>query len=370
MSPMMTQGYSHHAYDMNDNRIPMIAVNGHALGAPMQYLTKRPGLGPGPIIPRCAGQSGSLPSFMAQRRGSMSGVPLLNSVPHSRPPSAHSYSFGRLPLHATPTPVGTPPPSFDINLRDPLVMPDGLRPLMEAQGLLFNKQHEWFGGDRVLNKYVVSDGAGRPLFAANEVTDKMTLSQSQRTRPFLISVVDANAIEVIKVSRPADACWSCCPLFSRPLNEVTVLTPAGQIMGTARMTSTFTPTFIIKDQNSASILRIEGGIVRLFDKDFAIYDMTTGGQFSNTATAQATATTVTATPTKTFSRFNRQRPLPANQIGRITEESRFFGHDIWSTFPRDLPVTVKATLMGVIFLLEILYFETSFPVSDISRVFV
>lgn len=117
------------------------------------------------------------------------------------------------------------------------------------------------------------------------------------------------------------------------------------------MTSTLTPTFIVKDQENKPMMKVEGSLIRLFDKDFTIYDIS-----------------ATVPPSNYL-----QHSVPNSQlcqIGRITQESRFFGHDIWLTFPRNLTVTAKATLLGTVFLLEVMYFETSFPKANISRVFV
>lgn len=120
------------------------------------------------------------------------------------------------------------------------------------------------------------------------------------------------------------------------------------------MTSTLTPTFIVKDQEHKPMMKIEGSLIRLFDKDFAIYDLSAQSALLNCNQLN----------------YDAQQMSLASQIGRITEESRFFGHDVWLTFPRNLTVTAKATLLATIFLLEVLYFETTFPKAAVSRVFV
>jgi len=210
--------------------------------------------------------------------------------------------------------------------------PQGLEYLASVDHLLI-KQHvemlEAFTGWESANKYRVFNTLGQDVFYAKEDNDCCTRMCCGPGRPFEMNIVDNLGREVIHLVRPL-RCQACC--FPCCLQELEVQSPPGNVIGIVEQQWTFcTPRFVIKTETGQEVLTIEGPTCVCeccSDIDFNISAMND------------------------------------TEVGKITKQWSGFGREMFTdsdnfgvTFPIDLDVKVKATLLGATFLIDFMYFE-------------
>lgn len=222
-------------------------------------------------------------------------------------------------------PLGAPPATY--------IGPPGLEYLAMVDQLLIKQKVEIleaFTGFESANKYKVLNSLGQDVFSAKEDTDCCTRQCCGPSRPFEMNILDNQQQEVLHLVRPL-RCQSCC--FPCCLQELEVHSPPGTIIGTVEQEwSIFYPKFLIKDESGEPILKIEGpfcGCECCSDVDFVLSSVANG-----------------------------------EELGKISKQWSGLGKEVFTdadnfgiSFPLDLDVKVKATLLGATFLIDFMYFE-------------
>lgn len=190
---------------------------------------------------------------------------------------------------------------------------------------------EAFVGFETSNKYVVSNSMGQQVFYLKEDTDCCTRQCCGPLRPFDMKVLDNNNQEVMHFYRPLN-CDSC--LFPCCLQELEVSAPPGNVIGAVKQDWTLCiPEFTIYARDKTTpILKIRGPFCTFSfcgDVEFEVLDLT-GGQKVGSITKQWTG-------------LLREAFTDADNFG--------------ISFPMDLDVHAKATLLGALMLIDFMYFE-------------
>jgi len=211
--------------------------------------------------------------------------------------------------------------------------PPGLEYLAMVDQLLIKQKveiFEAFTGFESSNKYKVLNSLGQEVFYAKEETDCCTRQCCGPSRPFDMRITDNQEREVMHLVRPL-RCQSCC--FPCCLQELEVQAPPGTVVGYVEQKwSLFYPKFVIKTADGEEIMEMEGplcGCECCSDVD-----------------------------------FNINSSVDGSEVGRISKQWSGLGKEIFTdadnfgvSFPLDLDVKVKATILGATFLLDFMYFE-------------
>jgi len=239
------------------------------------------------------------------------------------PPVMQQPGYGAIPGEQWMQ-VTTAPPSG---------CPPGLEYLTQIDQLLVKQQVELleaFTGFETNNKYKVKNSLGQNIYFAVEDTDCCTRQCCGPARPFDMKIMDNHQQEVIHLNRPF-RCTGCC--FPCYLQEVEVTSPPGTVVGYVEQKwSLCEPKFEIQDAQRNPILLIEGPL--------CTFNMCGDVEFKVLALDGS------------------------NQVGRISKQwsglvrEAFTDADTFGiTFPMDLDVKVKATMLGACFLIDFMFFE-------------
>jgi len=210
--------------------------------------------------------------------------------------------------------------------------PPGLEYLTQVDQLLIKQKVEIleaFTGFETANKYTVKNSLGQKIYFAVEDTDCCTRNCCGPARPFDIKIMDHQQREVIHLDRPL-RCQSCC--FPCCLQELEV-TSNHSLMGMVKQNwSLCGPSFDIMNEGGNTVLKIEG-------------------------------------PTCTWSlcgdvSFKVLSADGKHKVGKITKQwtglvkEAFTDADNFGiSFPLDLDVKMKATMLGAAFLIDFMFFE-------------
>ncbi|KAK8729745.1 hypothetical protein OTU49_008295 [Cherax quadricarinatus] len=211
--------------------------------------------------------------------------------------------------------------------------PPGLEYLTMVDQLLIKQKVELleaFTGFETCNKYKVQNSLGQQVYFAAEDTDCCTRQCCGPMRPFDMKIMDNAQNEVIHLNRPL-ACASCC--FPCCLQSIEVTSPPGNVIGSVRQEwSILAPKYTVRNSSDDVILRIEGPICTWSlcgDVEFKV--LSADGDV---------------------------------QVGKISKQwtglvkEAFTDSDNFGiTFPQDLDVKMKATLLGAVFLIDFMFFE-------------
>lgn len=210
--------------------------------------------------------------------------------------------------------------------------PPGLEYLTTIDQLLVKQKVELLEalvGFETNNKFTIKNSLGQKVYYAVEDNDCCTRNCCGPARPFDMKVLDNYRNEVVHLYRPL-ACSSCC--FPCCLQSMEVSAPPGTIVGTVEQEwSICNPQFAIKNHMGEVVLRIEGPVCTWSicgDVEFKVLSLT-GEQIGKIS--------------KQWSGLVRE----------VFTDADFFG----ITFPLDLDVRMKATLMGACFLIDAMFFE-------------
>ncbi|XP_075527762.1 phospholipid scramblase 3-like [Dermacentor variabilis] len=213
--------------------------------------------------------------------------------------------------------------------------PAGLEYLKKIDQLLVHQQVdllESFLPWEMANKYVVKNSMSQFVFAAAEQSN-IVARQLTRNRSFLISLVDYRNVIVMRLFRPlrcdCSLCWCC-------LQVMDVHDGSGAVMGHIRMECTIlNPNFSVLDSENNAVLMIRGP---LWTSSICFEDVV----------------------------FDILTMDGVTKIGAITKvwggllKEYFTDADNFAvTFPLDLNVKIKAVLLGAVFLIDFIYFETT-----------
>ena len=233
-----------------------------------------------------------------------------------------------------PSPIQMQPVSDTTQFSAGVKAPTGLEYLAAVDQLLIKQKIEVLEvvmGFETVNKYEVLNSIGQSVYKAEEDTNCCNRVFCGSIRGFDMSLTDNEGQEVIHLQRPLrcqDCCFPCC------LQEMEVSSPQGNIIGTITQEwSIFHPRLLIKDCLGNPVFRVQGPCMTISccgnDVDFNVVSVETG-----------------------------------EEIGKITKQWTGLAKEIFTdadnfgiTFPLDLDVKVKATLLGALFLIDFMYFE-------------
>jgi len=212
--------------------------------------------------------------------------------------------------------------------------PPGLEYLTMIDQLLVHQKVELleaFTGFETKNKYTVKNSLGQKVFYAGEESDCCTRNCCGPLRPFDMKIIDNFGNQIMNLHRPLACDSCCCPCC---LQSMEVTAPPGTIIGVVEQQwSILFPKFAIKDPTGEVILRIEGPFCTSScccqDVEFKV--LTADGK---------------------------------NQVGKISKQWSGLGKEMFTdadnfgiTFPMELDVRMKATMLGACFLIDMMFFE-------------
>ena len=213
--------------------------------------------------------------------------------------------------------------------------PPGLEYLTQVDQLLVHQKIELLEvltGWEQANKYAVKNTLGQQVYFASEVS---TCAQRQCCGPhreFKMSIVDNNGTEVMALQRPlrCDAC--CCSEDWRPFMEVQA--PPGTTIGYVKADGCgcLHPTFLVMSTDFSPIFRIHTPIC-----------------------GRGCCQCEPKYPVKTMDDI--EVGLIQKQWSGLTKELFTDADNFGISFPLDLDVKVKATLLGALFLIDYMFFE-------------
>jgi uncharacterized protein YxjI len=223
----------------------------------------------------------------------------------------------------TLVPVDCPPGLEYLTLIDQLIIKQKVEMLEALSGMMGM-------GFETSNKYKIKNSLGQNVYKAKEDTDCCTRIVCGPARPFDMVITDNGDREVLHLQRPM-RCQSCC--FPCCLQSLEVCSPPGTTIGFVNQCWTcIKPKFEITDGDGNVALVILG--------PWCTYSCAGDVEFK------------IMTPDETV------------EVGRISKQwsgllkEAFTDTDNFGiTFPMDLDVRAKATLIGAAFLIDYMFFE-------------
>lgn len=212
--------------------------------------------------------------------------------------------------------------------------PPGLEYLTMVDQVLVKQKVELleaFTGFETKNKYVICNNLGQKVYFAAEESGCCERNCCGNLRSFEMKIVDNFGTQVMSLNRPF-ACMACC--FPCCLQTMEVTAPPGTVVGTIEQKwSIFYPSYVVKNTLGDVVFRIDGPFCACRcccqDVNFKVYT-----------------------------------PDGNTEVGRISKKWSGLAKEAFTdadnfgvTFPMDLDVRMKATLLGACFLIDMMYFE-------------
>lgn len=241
------------------------------------------------------------------------------------------------PGHALPGQIQwMPPPAARLGC------PPGLEYLAQLDQILVHQQVELleaFTGWETENKYVIKNALGQQVYFASEESELCMRLCCKQQRGFMMHIVNNMNQEVLRVVRPFQCCAGCCwcaDSCDHCALTISVETPGGEQLGHVRQRgSKWKPHFDILDANFEPVLKIWGPCCRcqticcMEDVDFTLLTYDESQQIGKIS--------------KQWAGITREWFTKADNFG--------------ITFPLDLDVKVKGTLLAALFLIDFMFFE-------------
>jgi len=263
-------------------------------------------------------------------------------MPYGQQPPAYGQGppMGGQPMYQQPGMMMTPQQPQNPNGENWMAVPQGipgcpagLEYLTQIDQLLVKQKVEMLEmmtGMETNNKYKVKNSMGQDIYKAKEKSDFCTRQCCGPIRCFQLEITDNTDREVIHLDRPLN-CSTCC--FPCCLQEMTVTSPiSGETLGKIKQRwHPCLPIFEIQDADGNTVLEMEGPFCAMSccnDVNFPI--KTTGGQEVGKITKQWTG---------------------------MVKEAFTDADNFGVSFPMDLDVKTKATLLGAVFLIDFMFFE-------------
>lgn len=207
-----------------------------------------------------------------------------------------------------------------------------LQYLTQVDQLIIQQQVELLEaltGFETNNKYQVRNSMGQLIYFAAEDTDCCTRNLCGRMRPFNMSLIDNFGNVVFHINRPLRSDSCCCPCC---LQEMTVSTPTGQVIGIVKqLWHPLRPKFAVQDHTGKTLLYIRGPICACHCCEAHFNVLALNGE---------------------------------TNVGRITKQWSGLLKEVFTkadnfgiSFPLDLDVRVKVTLLSAAFLIDFMFFE-------------
>ena len=213
--------------------------------------------------------------------------------------------------------------------------PPGLEYLSQLDQVLIHQQVELleaFTGFETANKYNIKNSMGQQVFFAAEDSGCLERNCCGKIRSFEMRIMDNTKREVITIRRPLRLC-SCCMCVPGLAQEMTVVSN-GAIIGYVRQKCGFLqPEFDILDVNNQRVLEIEGPMC-----------------YCNCSLCGDVKYVVKSN--------GQQIGEIRKQWSGLLKEAFTDADNFGVTFPKDLAVTVKATLLAATFMIDFLFFES------------
>lgn len=220
--------------------------------------------------------------------------------------------------------------------------PPGLEYLTQLDQILVHQQVELleaFSSWESKNKYQIKNVLGQQVYFAAEESEDCSRQCCGSDRSFVMHIVDNMNQEVIRAVRPFVGCclfcW-CADCSDDCAYAISVESPPGQTVGYVRQrASGWSPHYEIRDANSEVILKIRGpccpyqGVGCTEDVDFSVLS--------------ADESQIVGKISKQWAGLAKEWYTNADNFG--------------ISFPKDLDVKAKATLLGALFLIDFMYFE-------------
>ncbi|KAF5284952.1 hypothetical protein FQA39_LY16907 [Lamprigera yunnana] len=213
--------------------------------------------------------------------------------------------------------------------------PPGLEYLTTIDTLIVNQIFnitEAFGDREPENEFVITNNIGQKVYYAREESDDCSRQFCGSRRAFRMKIFDNFGNQVINLSRPI-ACQACC--FPCCLQKLEVCAPPGTVVGRVEQEWAFLyPNFAIKNHAGDVVLRVQGPWCTMncyADVDFKVLTPDGGNEVGKIS--------------KKWSGYQSENSAKMD-VFRIS-------------FPLDLDVHMKAVMLGVCFLIDMMYFEQS-----------
>ena len=215
--------------------------------------------------------------------------------------------------------------------------PPGLEYLCEVDQLLVHQEVELLEvlvGFETANKYAIKNSMGQQVFYAAEDSNCLCRQICGPIRQFEMKILDNSQQEIIHLLRPfRNKASLCCCLRQ----EIEVQAPPGSTVGFVRQAMSFCkPVFDICAADGTPQLRIVGPVCQFNiccgDVIFHVY----AGQSEDEA-----------------DKIGEVRKQFSGAVKELFTDADNFG----VTFPADLAVTTKATLLASTFLIDFMFFE-------------
>jgi len=211
--------------------------------------------------------------------------------------------------------------------------PSGLEYLTQLDQLVIKQKvelMEMFTGFETNNKYELKNSMGQTCYKAAEKSNFCERQCCGPLRSFEMFINDNTGREVIHLTRPLkcqSACCFCC------LQEVDVTSPVtGETLGLIRQKChPCLPIFEVQDASGNAIFEIKGPFCQINCCNDINFPITTNDG------------TEVGKITKQWTGILKEAYTDADNFG--------------VTFPLDLDVKLKSTLLGAVFLIDFMFFE-------------
>ncbi|XP_071480277.1 phospholipid scramblase 1-like [Diadema antillarum] len=188
------------------------------------------------------------------------------------------------------------------------------------------------------NKYVIKNSMGQQIYYAFEESEPCHRNCCGKERGFTLKFVDFAQQEVMRLVRPFKCCagWPCCACINYCAYTIDVESPPGTVIGSVRQTiSAWKDHLDILDHQGNTVLKVRGPC--------------------------CPCQTICCTDDVNFEVKTTDLK---NNIGAISKQWGGWVREMYTkadnfsmTFPTDLDVRTKATLMAAMFLIEFAYYE-------------
>lgn len=212
--------------------------------------------------------------------------------------------------------------------------PPGLEYLTAVDQLLVKQKVEVLEmliGFESANKYKIMNSMGQKVYYAAEDSDCCTRNCCGPGRCFDMKILDNNGSEIMHLNRPlrCQCCWCCC--FRQ---EMEISSPPGTVIGTIHQDMSFCkPYFTVKNAAGEATFKIVGPCIQCRCCADVVFKVLGRDGVTEIGTIR-----------KQWTGLLKEAFTDADHFG--------------ITFPMDLDVTMKATLLGALFLIDFMFFET------------
>uniref|UniRef100_A0A3B3Z7I1 Phospholipid scramblase n=1 Tax=Periophthalmus magnuspinnatus TaxID=409849 RepID=A0A3B3Z7I1_9GOBI len=254
--------------------------------------------------------------------------------------TVHPFPNSSFPPPGPPPPYNSVPPAAPAPIPNPGPSipgcPPGLEYLTQIDQILVQQKvdyAEMIIGWEMSNNYDIKNSMGQQIFTAREDDRNFfTMQFYGPLRPFTIHIHDNFGREILTVTRPIKCASCCCPCC---LQEVEIQSPPGFPIGYVEQNwHPFLPKFTVLDATRSAQLKIKGPFCDCKCCSDVVFEV-----------------------------LSRDEEAVVGQIskqwGGFLQEGFSDADNFGISFPMDLDVKVKAVLLGAVFLIDFMYFETN-----------